>query len=172
MVTYKDNENWGAEMTNRTIQQKMVKLKKARRRFPKRYSANYVSVGMPPNAAVMHEYRDRTRSLAFDDDYLRYLEAKTRFKGVTPGRVEARERAMKLQEVLPAPLFIVYLENVYQRVRIYFNSAKTVAIVEHVDKKKMVIRKSIQYDSIEYARTKWVQGKCCWVEEVPFSSTS
>lgn len=159
-------------MTNRTIQQKVLKIRKARRKFPKRYSADYISVGMPPNTSVMQEYRDRTKSLAFDDDYLRYLDAKTKFKNVPPGRVEARERAMKLQEVLPAPLFIVYLDNVYQRVRIYFNSTKTVAIVEHFDKKRMVVRQSIQYDSIEYARTKWVQGRCCWVEEVPFSSTS
>lgn len=158
-------------MANRTMQQKTLKLKKARRVFPKRYSSDYVSVGMPPNKAVMSEYKERTKSLAFDEDYLRYLDAKTRFKGVSPGRVEARERALKLREEIPDLLFVVYLENVYQRVRIYFNSQKNVAIVEHFDKKRMIVRKSICYDSIEYARVKWEKGKCCWVEAVPFSNS-
>ena len=136
-------------MANRAIEAKRLKMKRAKRLFPKSYSANYIPVGRGPNREVMAQYKESSRSLAHSAEYMEWLESVTRFRGVPPGRVEAREAAerivaakakpsyylsvvlnempstwARIKDVCPSLLNVVLVDNMKHHVRMFWNEKR------------------------------------------------
>ncbi len=86
-------------------QAKIMKMKRAKRLFPKSYSADYIPVGRGPNQDVMSEYKERSRSLAFSPEYLAFLEVHARFHGKPPGKLEAEQAAARLAKATGTPSY-------------------------------------------------------------------
>lgn len=151
-------------MANRSMAAKAMKMKRARRTFPKSYCSDYIPVGMPANRLVMGEYKERARGLAFDSAYLQWLEDTARFKGKTPCRVEVEAHIRRIESIAPAKMCFKLMENGTIRVRCFFNSEKTHWIIMEEDFKKGHVRTSMSYsskDSIVYA---WKKDTIRWVE--------
>lgn len=110
-------------MANRSMQAKSLKLKRQRRLFPRHLSADYVPTGKPPNTQVIQEYKERTRSLAFDDEYIDYLIVRASMEGnyPHPGREEIRAHMQRIQDASPGLTCVTLLNNVITKVRMFYN---------------------------------------------------
>lgn len=176
-------------MANRSIQAKVLKMKKAKRLFPKSYSANVVSVGKGPNMNVLHEYKERAQSIAFDEVFWDRINP-PRFKGITPAKLEVnkldvekipyRERDLnrardekreevlrqiqRIEEYCPALMCFTILENRYQRARIFFNSERTCFILMHENYKTHQVRTSMSYGDKHRCAQAFYTDKMKWVE--------
>lgn len=158
-------------MANRTMQAKSLKLKRQRRLFPKHMSASYIPVGMPPNRLVMQEYKERTKSLAFDDKYMAWLELIARFRGKPPGKVEAEAAWARIRDASPH-LMRVRLSDKNDKTKevwMYFNSERTQNIIYEENYVGRFIRASIRYQCGERAKARFVAGSVNWVECVSCS---
>lgn len=152
-------------MANRSMEAKRLKIKKMKRLAPRRYSADYISTGAPPNRIVMSEYRMRTKSLAFDPAYLAYLEAKAPFKNVSPGKLEIRKTLERMQaEGYADKVGYSILSNSIQKVMIYRNNDHTLFRICHEHFRNRTVRWSIEYKSKEIAETRWNMDRVVWVE--------
>ena len=153
-------------MANRSMQAKTLKMKKARRSFPKSYSSDFIPVGRAPNRELMAGYKEHARGLAFDATYMEWLETKyQRFHGKTPERVycEARAALQRIEELAPAKMCFKLMENSALRTRCFFNAERTVWVIMEEDFRKGVVRTSMTYsckDNIIYA---WKREKLRWV---------
>lgn len=152
-------------MANGTMEAKRNKMRRAKRTFPKSYCSNYIPVGMPPNRLVMGEYKERARGLAFDAEYLAFLEKTARFKGKTPARLVAETRAAleRIETIAPNKMCFKLIENSALRARCFFNSERTLWVIMEENFKEGQIKTSMTYaskDSIVYA---WKKDKLKWV---------
>lgn len=153
-------------MANRALQQKELKLKRQKRLFPKRYSAEYISVGSRFNSELASVSRGSVSGKAFDEEFNRYVDAKTgNRRPVSSRRLEAQKTALTMAEAEAeiCPMFFNVVDNIYIQTRIYFNGSKTCFFVVHKDKKKNVEQRSITYSSKEVVMHKLVQSKITWV---------
>lgn len=151
-------------MANRSMQAKALKLKRARRLFPKSYSSNYIPVGMPPNREVMSGYKERARGLAFDAEYMYWLENQfQRFKCKPPGRVEVEAHIRRIEEHAPAKMCFKLMENSALRARCFFNSERTIWLIMEEDFKKGEVRTSMTYSSKDNVVYAWRKNKIRWV---------
>lgn len=157
-------------MANRTMEAKRLKMKKQRRLFPRNYSSDYIPTGKPPNRLVMQEYRERTLSLAFDAKYLAALEAKQKFHGVPPGKVEIRAKLEEMAaEGYATKVGFVLIANTYQRCTLYRRDDHKGFRLCHEDFKAKTVRWSIEYPSKERAITVWHKSKVVWIEKKSLS---
>ena len=87
----------GENMPNRTLQAKELKRKKQRRLFPKQLGAGYISVGSRFNKELASVSRGRVSGRAFDEEFNRYIDAKT-VKNVTASveSIAAEEAALRI----------------------------------------------------------------------------
>lgn len=181
-------------MANRVMQAKREKHKRQKRLFPKKYSAGYIAVGAPPNRLVMQEYKERTRSLAFDAKYMEWLETVTRFRGKPPGKKEAEEAAKRIKERRANPaaalvhikqdapklwdriadsfpmLMNVCLEDsVSRQVRMFWSSDRASFLLLEINHVGRFVRASIRYADAERCKSRFVSDQVRWVEFVSSS---
>lgn len=181
-------------MGNRAIEQKRLKMKRAKRLFPKNYSATYIPVGRGPNKDVMAEYKERSRSLAHSPEYLEWLESVTRFRGVPPGRVEAREAAerivnakakpdyylsvalnemptawARIKDVCPLLMNVVLVNNMKHHVRLFWNQQRNRFILLELNHIGRFMRASMVYQDGERAKARFQSDSVRWVEFVSSS---
>lgn len=156
-------------MTNRNMTTKVLKIKKLRRSFPKNYAANYVTVGRRPNQEILAGYKERAKSLAFDEAFWDWVSP-PRFKGVPPARYAVLQQIEKLEERFPLKLCFSIISTSFQKCLIFFNSEKTCFVVVHVDYVKGIFRRSLAYSNKERAVSAWNTSKVRWVEHSSFTN--
>ena len=155
-------------MANRTMQAKALKLKRQRRLFPKNYAADYIPCGAGPDKFLMREHKLRTKSLAFDDAYMKRLEERQRFKGVPAGRYEVLKRLKMLEETFGADYHFVNLRNDNQQlVQLFYNSERTAFAIVETDFENLVVRMSMKYMDKERCIATWKSNKLRWVQADP-----
>lgn len=150
-------------MANRSIEAKKLKMRRAKRTFPKSYCSNYIPVGSGPNRQVMGDYKERARGLAFDSKYMSWLEEVSRFKGKTPARCEVEAHIRRIEDIAPEKKCFQLMENSSLRARCFYNSSKTHWVIMEENFKEGKICTSMTYsskDSIIYA---WRKQKLKWV---------
>lgn len=149
-------------MVNRTIQAKVLKMKKERRNRPK---LNPVKVSRAPNINVLKGYAERARGLAFDEEeverWIVALWGRPAFKGVSPGRHEVLKKLAELGEKELLGLSFTVVDNMFERCRCYFNSERTCAVLVHAKDGK--VRRSMEYGRVDRAIKAWVEGKVKWI---------
>lgn len=161
-------------MPARWMQQKVLKLKKAKKAYPKRYAAEYIQgKGKTRHNSIRDKLRESGRpdigsSFAFDNKFLESIQQQARFKGVPSARKEVLDLIEKMSEKngYSLPFFFQIIDNCVQRCQIWYNSEHTRHYILHIDKKRQVARRSIEYDSKSYALKKWHMDRVTWVEEV------
>lgn len=159
-------------MPNRTLQAKELKRKKQRRLFPKQLGAGYISVGSRFNKELASVSRGRVSGRAFDEEFNRYVDAKT-VKNVTASveSIAAEEAALRITEMDKThwPLRYVHISNSIQKVTIY-SSYQTcfVLVLEHF--RERVVKRSITYSSKERLLSQFVSDKIRWASSAPMSS--
>lgn len=158
-------------MANRVMAQKAAKAKRQRRLFPKRFSADYIPVGMPPNRLVMQEYKERTRSLAFDDKYLSWLETVTRFKNKPPGKLDVEKAWQRVRDAAPSLMCVTltHKNNHTKCVKMFFNSERTQFILYEENYVGRFVRASIRYQDGERCKARFLADQVRWVEFVSSS---
>lgn len=156
-------------MANRSMEAKRQKIKRMKRTFPKSYCSNYIPVGNGPNREVMGDYKERARGLAFDAEYLQWLEANTRFKGKTPTRLEVeaniqvKAHLQRIEDVAPTKMCFTLMNNSILRVRAFFNSERTLWVIMEENFRKGTIRTSMTYSSKDSIVHAWRKDKLRWV---------
>lgn len=181
-------------MANRVMAAKAQKLRRQRRLFPRKMSADYISVGAPPNRLVMAEYKERTRSLAFDQKYLDWLEAVTRFRGKPPGKLEAEQEAKrieryktnpaawlldvktaspsiwaKLEDSCPSLMNVTLHDSAVSQTRMFWNAAGDQYVLLEIHHVGRFIRCSMRYQNRERVIGHFQSGTVRWVEFVSSS---
>lgn len=184
-------------MANRAIEQKRMKMRRAKRLFPKDYSADYIPVGRGPNREVMASLKERTRGLAFDQKYLDFLEETARFKNVPPGRVEAQKSAERLvsnprelpdkdhmlsvalcefptawariKDVCPSLINIILENSMKRHVRLFYNEQRNRCIILELSHIGRYMRASMVYENVERAKRRFTDSQVRWVEFVSSS---
>jgi hypothetical protein len=181
-------------MANRAIESKRMKLKSWRRSLPKNYEASYIPVGRGPNREVMAQYKESSRSLAFDAEYLAWLETVTRFRGIPPGRVEAREAAerirnakvqpsyylsvvlnempqtwARIKDICPMLMNVVLEDSMVRHVRMFWHSDRKHYILLELHHIGRFMRASMVYQDGERAKARLKSDTVRWVEFVSSS---
>ena len=139
----------GNSMSNRTMQQKALKLRRQRRAWAKSYSMPKHIVA---NRSVLKEYKERAKGLGLAVDtetVLRHMQVLT-----LPENLQEQR------------LFFTVLDNCWHRLECYFNSQKTCFVLCYTDKRKRIVMRSIEYGSKERALHVWHHSKVIWVETV------
>jgi hypothetical protein len=134
-------------MANRSMQAKSLKLKRQRRLFPRSLSADYVPTGKPPNTQVIQEYKERTRSLAFDDEYIDYLVKRASMEKAWPhpGRAEIEAHLQRIKEAAPGLMCVSLLDSKITKVRMFFNESRNRFVLFEDNKLQNFIRTSLVY---------------------------
>lgn len=136
-------------MANRTMAGKRLKLAKHRRLFPRYLSADYVPAGKPPNMLVMRELKERTKSLAFDDEYIDYLVKRKAMDAagqhISIGRQEVATHIARIQNTAPALMCVTIDNTVVRKVQMFYNSERNRFILFEDNKFGNFIRTSLVY---------------------------
>lgn len=147
-------------MANRSMQAKLIKIKRERRAWARPLSMSGMKT---PNRMVLDQYKMSARGLAFDGAITETIaarhihDAERRLAFQRQAELEVRFDA-QLRFKGPGP------SNVYEESWVYFNSQQTCFFVVHRDKKLGIERRSITYSCKEILITKWSMGKTTWVE--------
>lgn len=150
-------------MANRVMAAKKRKERKQRRAWARKYS---IRSGIQSNREVIAQYHRTAAGLGLE-------EARTRFPNVSPGKKDISDRIEEILQHLNDPLcFDIFPENSYQRVRLFFNSKKTVFIIQHMNYKEGACRLSISYASAERAIQVWNTDKVIWKVKKSIPSSS
>lgn len=156
-------------MANRSMQAKALKMKRMKRTFPRYMSADYIPVGMPPNRLVMSEYKERTRSLAFDQKYMDWLDTVSRFRGKPPGKLEAENAWKRIKDACPNLMNVVLEKTQVRDVKMFFNSERTQFIILEENYVGRYIRASIRYQDRNRCIARFKSNEVRWVEFVSSS---
>ena len=157
-------------MVNRVMQQKTLKMRKARRSFPRRYSADSINVGTIANPLVMQEYKARAKGIGVDTTYIDQLfgvKFNRRFsEHVHTPRKDVQKLREKLMEDVPYEHHIVVEETRHTTLLLFFEYNDGKAYFHLVDKFLRRIKKSKRYPTLSSAKLILQMGKACidWQE--------
>lgn len=150
-------------MTNRTMQQKGLKLRRQKRAMPKELMRS----GIIPNRGVLGEYKERAKGLGIDEgeinQLIKMLYKRDVIDGIPAGRAEVLELLRELKRQVPEMLFFNILDNCWFNVICFFNAQKTCYVLSFTDIRKHIVKRSIEYASKERALHVWHHGKVVWV---------
>lgn len=153
-------------MVNRTMQQKMIKIKKQRRAWARPLQ---VKSGIRPNFDVIRQYKQSAKGLAMSDEQAdalyRRLFKRDPWKGNGPARLEVLKLLVEMKDKTPDYLFFSILDSNTLRVRVYFDSLKTTFYIVEEDFTYGVVRRSILYSTKERAISVWHTSSVAWVEK-------
>lgn len=156
-------------MVNRTMQAKSLKMKRMKRLFPRRLSADYIPVGMPPNRLVMAQYKESAKSLAFDQKYMDWLETIARFRGKPPGKLEAEKAWERIKDACPNLMNVVLEASQVRNVKMFYNSERTQFILLEENYVGRFVRASIRYQDRDRCIARFKSSQVRWVEFVSSS---
>lgn len=136
-------------MGNRNMAGKRLKLQRQRRLFPRYLSADYVPTGKPPNQLVMRELKERSRSLAFDDEYAQYLAVRhvmdLQGQHPHPGRAEVLRHIQRIQNVAPSLQNVVLHHDAFRKVRLFYNEDRSRFILFQEELRAKFVQTSMVY---------------------------
>ena|SRR5437773_2635196 len=152
-------------MANRVMKAKAQKAHRQRRAWAKAYA---MPSGITPNRGVLQEYKERACGLGVSefevDELIRTFYNREPMQGALPGNPEMLKKVMeRLRKLCPEMLFFVIHDDNYQKSICWFNSSKTCYVISHTDKKKNVIKTSLEYGNKERALSQYDSGKTVWV---------
>lgn len=160
-------------MANRTMQAKGLKLRRQRRLFPRHLSADYVPAGKPPNMLVMKELKERTKGLAFDDEYIDYLIKRRQMdevgQHISIGRQEVSAHIERIRNTAPALMCVTLTNTVASKVLMFYNEKRDRFILFEDNKLNNFIRTSLVYMDRQRCIRAFQSETVRWVS---FSSTS
>lgn len=156
-------------MANRSMQAKTLKMRRMKRTFPRYMSADYIPTGKPPNQLVMSEYKERTRSLAFDDKYMNWLDTVTRFHNKPPGKVEAEKTWERIRDACPTLMNVTLEVNQVRCVKMFFNQERNQFVLYEENYTGRYIRASIRYQDRDRCIARFKSSQVRWVEFVSSS---
>jgi hypothetical protein len=151
-------------MANRTMQAKAMKHRRHKRLFPKHLLASYIPTGKPPDRFVIQEYKERTRSLAFDDAYIADLEAKQQFHHVSYKRREVEAHIKRIKELTPSMFCITICDMPAIKAQLFYNSERTRFMVMESNHLVRQVRTSIVYSDKTRLIDAWKSETVRWVE--------
>ena len=151
-------------MSNRTMQQKALKLRKQRRAMPK----HLMKSGIIPNRGVLGEYKERAKGLGVSEDEINLL-VKTLYKrdpipSIPAGTSKEIKALLKrLKEDIPEQHFFSVLDNCWHNTICFYNAQKTCFVMAHTDLRKLITRRSIEYGSKNRIMQAYYSGKIIWI---------
>lgn len=156
-------------MANRAMEAKRHKMKRMRRTFPKSYLSNYIPVGRGPNQEVMAQYKEASRSLAFDQKYMDWLETIARFRGKPPGKVEAEKAWARIKDACPNLQCVTLEASKARHVKMFYSQDRTQFILLEENYVGRYIRASIRYQDRDRCISRFKSNEVRWVEFVSSS---
>ncbi len=150
-------------MSNRTMQQKALKLRKQRRAMPK----YLMKSGIIPNRGVLGEYKERAKGLGVSEDEINLL-IQTLYKRDVPvmvskNREKVLELLRELKQRVPEMLFFSVVDTPYYNTLVFFNIQKTCFVMAESDLRKEITRRSIEYGSKDRIMQAYYSDKIVWI---------
>jgi hypothetical protein len=141
-------------MPNRVLAAKARKLRMQNRSLPRRLQINVK--GPRPNLEVIKDYKQRAAGLSIDEDQLFWVGLDGHLtnkgvEGVSAARYEVQQRTAEILSKFDKPLFVGYMDETWQRIRIFFNSRQDVIVIQSVMYNRRRYRISKVYTSIDDA---------------------
>lgn len=165
-------------MANRTMQQKVLKMKRQRRAWAKTLSRRGY---MQPNRDVINEYKHHAQGLEVDeariDEAVRLMRVKDgetnpqkREFDAEP-RLDALRKQAELEAILPDGCDFKFsgptVPDMYQETFIYFNSKKTKFVLVLRDLEQKIERTSVVFSSKELLMLSWEMDMVYWDKKRP-----
>ena len=154
----------GRPMSNRTMQQKALKLRKQRRAIPK----YLMKSGIIPNKGVLGEYKERAQGLGISEAEVDLL-IKTLYKrdpipSIPAGESKEIKALLKrLKEDIPEQYFFSVLDNCWHNTICFYNGQKTCFVMAHTDLRRQITRRSIEYGSKDRIMQAYYSDKIIWI---------
>lgn len=154
-------------MSNRNMKAKGDKARRQRRLFPRHLSASFIPVGKPPNQLVMRELKERSRSLAFDDEYIDYL-VKRRFmdqqgQHISEGRRLVSAHIRRIQETVPTMTSVSICDTLVKKTLLFYNESRDRFIIYEANRVEKFVRTSMVYMDRKRCVDAWKSDTTRWV---------
>lgn len=154
-------------MANRTMQTKGLKAKRQKRLFPRHLAADYVPTGKPPNMLVMRELKERSRSLAFDEEYIDYL-VKRKFmdmqgQHISEGRRLVSAHIQRIKDTSPSLTCVTICDTVIRKTLLFYNEDRTRFIIYEANRLEKYVRTSMAYMDRQRCIDAWKSDNTRWV---------
>ena len=154
-------------MANRTMKAKGDKARRQRRLFPRYLSASYIPTGKPPNMIVMKELKERSRSLAFDDEYADYLDTRKEMdrKGqhISEGRRLVAAHMQRIQDTVPSMTCVTICDTVIKKTRLFYDESRAHFIIFEDNRLEKFVRTSMVYMNRQRCIDAWKSDNTRWV---------
>ena len=154
-------------MANNNMKAKGDKARRQRRLFPRYLSASYIPTGKPPNMLVMKELKERSLSLAFDDEYIDYLvkrkEMDRQGQHISEGRQLVAAHIKRIQETAPAMACVTLTDTIVRKALLFYNEDRTRFIIYEANRVEKFIRTSMAYMDRERCVRAWQSDTTRWV---------
>jgi hypothetical protein len=97
----------------------------------------------------MRELKERARSLAFDDEYADYLIKRMMMNAqgqhLHPGREEVKQHIRRIQEIAPALMNVVLMDNVVRKIQMFYPSERNKFVLHEESYLDKFVRTSMVY---------------------------
>ena len=154
-------------MANRNMQGKAAKAKRQRRLFPRNLSASYIPAGKPPNQLVMRELKERSRSLAFDDEYIDYLVKRKGMdqagQHISEGRRLVSAHIQRIKDTSPSLTCVTICDTLAKRTLLFYNEDRTRFIIYEANRMEKFVRTSMAYMDRQRCIDAWKSDNTRWV---------
>jgi len=155
------------------MQAKTLKMKRHKRLFPRSLASDYIPTGKPPNMLVMRELKERSRSLAFDDEYIDYLVKRrlmdAQGQHISEGRRQISAHIQRIKDLAPALMNVALCNSSVQKTLLFYNEERTRFVIYEENHTTKIIQTSMTYMDRKRCIDAWQAGTIRWVR---FSSTS
>lgn len=154
-------------MANRTMQAKSLKLKRAKRLFPKYLSASYIPTGKPPNMLVMKELKERSLSLAFDKEYIEYLAVRSAMDSagqhISEGRRLVSAHIERIRNTAPTMTCVTLCDTLVKKALLFYNEDRTRFLIYEANRLEKFVRTSMAYMNRQRCIDAWKSDTTRWV---------
>lgn len=156
-------------MSNRTMKAKANKARRQRRAWAKAYSLRSSVTG--PNRGVLQEYRERACGLGVSEFEVDEIIRTVYKRDPIPSKQPVQKLSEELLKRVPELQFFVIVDNCFHKAVCYFNAQHTCYVLAHTDKRKKVLRTSLEYGSKQRALDVWKSNRVTWISQVPYPLT-
>jgi len=154
-------------MANRIMQAKGLKAKRQRRLFPRHLAADYIPTGKPPNMLVMKELKERSRSLAFDEEYVDYLVKRKcldiQGQHISEGRRLVSAHIQRIKDTSPSLTCVTICDTIVRKTLLFYNEERTRFIIYEANRLEKFVRTSMAYMDRQRCIDAWKSDNTRWV---------
>jgi len=149
------------------MQAKGLKAKRQRRLFPRHLSASYIPTGKPPNMLVMKELKERSRSLAFDDEYADYLAKRKLMdmqgQHISEGRQLVAAHMKRIQDTVPCMTYVTICDTIVKKTKLFYDETRTHFVIFEDNCLWKFVRTSMVYMDRQRCIDAWKSDNIRWV---------